>query len=100
MTILTKKRSVLFCMLAMMLPASVWASGGPTEPGERREPPQEAFEACREKNEGDVVEVTTSRGESIKSTCRKNKDQLVAVPEGDSRSPEGDVPSPSEAIGR
>jgi hypothetical protein len=65
-----------------MVPASVWASFGPPESGDRREPPQAAFDACKGKSEGSTVEMVTPNGGTIKAICKMFKDQLVAVPEG------------------
>lgn len=49
---------------------------------DRRGPPPEAIDACKEKSEGAAVEITTPHGDTIKATCKKIKGQLVAVPEG------------------
>jgi hypothetical protein len=98
MTSLGKRRAVLFCLLAMLAPVSVWASTGLKEPDGRREPPQEAFEACREKSEGDVVEVTTPRGETIKATCRQINGKLAAMPNRGAQ-PQGSGGKPPEVGG-
>jgi hypothetical protein len=100
MTSLGKRRAVLFCLLAMLPPTSVWASTGPTEPGGRREPPKEAFEACREKSEGDVVEVTTPRGETIKAACRKVNGKLAAMPDRGASPPGSGEKPPEEGGGK
>jgi hypothetical protein len=65
-----------------MVPASVWASFVLSESGNRREPPQAAFDACKGKSEGTAVEIATPNGDTIKAICKKFKDRLVAVPEG------------------
>jgi len=60
--------------------------------------PPEAIEACKDKNEGDKVEITNSRMEKMKATCKQIDGQLIAVPEGDFRGQK--VPSPSERQSR
>lgn len=50
-------------------------------PGEGRgKPPQEAFEICKDKAEGDSVEIETPRGDTIEAVCQPMDDTLVAVP--------------------
>jgi len=84
------KRIAVLCLFSALVPAAGRASFGPQGSGERREPPQEAFDACKDKSEGAAVEIVTPRGDTIKATCKKFKDQLVAVPEGaPSAPPEG-----------
>lgn len=75
------KRAGALLVTGVMVSAPAWASVGPT-PGERREPPQAAFDACKGKSEGAAVEIVTPNGGTIKATCKKFKDQLAAVPEG------------------
>jgi len=82
MGILGIKRAAALCAAGAMLPASVWASIGTSESGDRREPPQAAFDACNGKSEGTAVEITTPNGDTIKAVCKKFEDRLVAVPEG------------------
>ncbi len=43
--------------------------------GERRGPPQEAFDACKGKKDGDAVEAKSPRGDMVKGICR-----LVMIP--------------------
>lgn len=76
------KRAGVLGMFAAMVSVPVWASMEQPGPGDRREPPQEAFDACKGKDEGSTVEMTTPNGSTIKATCKRFKDQLVAVPEG------------------
>lgn len=83
------KRMAIMSLFSVVVPAGVWASFGPQGGGERREPPQEAFDACKDKSEGAAVEIVTPRGDTIKATCKKFKDQLVAVPEGAPPAPPG-----------
>jgi hypothetical protein len=47
---------------------------------QRGKPPQEAFDACTDKAEGDSVSFETRRGDAVEGTCRLIHDQLVAVP--------------------
>ena len=47
----------------------------PASQGERHGPPQEAFDACKGKKDGDAVEVKSPRGDMAKGTCR-----LVMIP--------------------
>ncbi|NVN92006.1 MAG: hypothetical protein HXX11_15595 [Desulfuromonadales bacterium] len=61
-------RKAALCLLAALIPASVWANTGARGPGDRRKPPQEAFEACKDKTEGTSVVFTTPQGASIKAT--------------------------------
>ena len=81
---LKKTNCALFSLLAMLAPALVWASIGMKEPGGRREPPKEAIDACREKSGGDVVEVTTKNGQTIKATCRQIDEKLASMPDRES----------------
>lgn len=47
----------------------------PGQPQEHRGPPQEAFDACKGKKEGDAAQMKTPRGEAMAGTCR-----MVLVP--------------------
>ncbi|KAB0664109.1 hypothetical protein F6V25_15000 [Oryzomonas japonica] len=75
------KRLGALLVTGVMVSAPAWASVGPA-PGERREPPQAAFDACKGKSEGAAVEIVTPNGGTIKATCKTFKGQLAAVPEG------------------
>ena len=75
-------KKVAFCVLVALMPASVWASTGSQGGGDRRRPPQEAFEACKGKSEGTTVDITTPQGTTIKATCKSFDGQFVAVPDG------------------
>ncbi len=50
-------------------------------------PPPEAFEVCKDKNEGAEVNIACIRGETIKAVCKQTKDGLIAVPKGGFREP-------------
>lgn len=70
------------CLLAIMVPGMALASNDfRRPPGERRRPPQAAFDICKDKSEGEAVELKTPNG-TIKATCKSFEGQLVAVPEG------------------
>ena len=77
------KRIEILCLLAALVPGQVWAASAPQGPpsGERRRPPQAAFDACSGKSAGTTVEIYTPGG-TIKATCRSFEGQMVAVPEG------------------
>jgi hypothetical protein len=62
--------------------AAVCAMDGPPDSGRQMGPPPEAVEACKDKNEGDKVEITNPRGEKMDSVCEQIDGKLVAVPEG------------------
>ncbi|WMW81140.1 hypothetical protein RF679_02370 [Undibacterium cyanobacteriorum] len=53
----------------------------------RREPPPQAFEACKTKKVNDVVEITTPRGDKMKGTCVESAKGLFARPEHPPRPP-------------
>jgi hypothetical protein len=59
-----------------------WGGGGLQQGRpERRGPPPEAVEACKNSSEGDAVEVSPPRGDTIKATCKKINGQLAALPD-------------------
>ena len=76
------KKLVFIWAVALLVTNSVWASTGLNERAGRHEPPQEAIDVCKDKNEGAAVEIITARGDTIKAICRQINGQLVAVPEG------------------
>ncbi len=78
-----KKNLVMFCLLAVILPTLTWADSEARRPpcGERRRPPQEAFDACKGKTEGTRVTIATPHG-SFKAICRSFEGTLAAAPEG------------------
>ena len=65
-----------------MIPAYGYAFGGHGDGRHRQGPPQEAIDACAGLREGDAVQFTTPRGDTVSGTCRQIRGQLVAVPEG------------------
>ncbi|MBC3882816.1 hypothetical protein H8K35_15110 [Undibacterium sp. LX40W] len=59
-----------------------------------REPPPQAYEACKAKKKGDVVDIITPRGDKLKGNCTESPKGLFARPEhppedktGDDRRP-------------
>ena len=63
----------------------------PSPPGQQQEhrgPPQEAFDACKGKKDGDAAQMKTPRGETMAGTCR-----MVLVP---ARAPAERTPPPRE----
>lgn len=55
-------------------------------------PPPEAYEACKDKNEGDSVVVTTPRGDTLKAVCKMINNKLAAIPENMPAPPSGSNP--------
>lgn len=45
------------------------------QPQEHRGPPQEAFDACKGRKDGEAAQMKTARGEAVAGTCR-----MVLVP--------------------
>ncbi len=74
---------MLLCGCARSGPDSNY---GPPGHGRHREPPPEAYAACKDKNEGDKVEITTPRGDKMKAICKLIDGKLAAFPE---RGPQG-----------
>lgn len=96
------KRYIIEIMGLLLLMGSASAMAvtmdGPPGHGGTMVPPPETIEACKNKNEGDKVEIINPRGEKMKAICKQIDGQLVAVPEGDFRGPK--VPSPGERRSR
>lgn len=77
--------------------ATVWAADTVQGHGGRMGgPPPEAIEVCKDKSEGNTVEFTNRRGDKIRGTCKLIDNQLVAVPEGGPRRPQGPPPGQSQ----
>ena len=49
--------------------------------------PPQAYAACKDKNEGDSVKITTPWGETMHATCKQVDGKLAAMPEGGVREP-------------
>ena len=82
MTISYRKRIASLCLFTTMIPVLCWAESDTNRPprGERRRPPQEAFDACKGRSEGTSVTISTAHG-SFKATCRNFEGSLAAIPE-------------------
>ena len=52
------------------------------QPPDRHGPPQDFFDACKGKKDGDAVSAKTPRGDTIKGTCR-----IVMMPADGERRP-------------
>ena len=70
----------LFCLTglayAQLPPQQGQGPGQGQQPrGEHRGPPQEAFDVCKGKKDGDTVEMKTRDGDKRKGTCR-----MVMIP--------------------
>lgn len=75
------KTAVILALVAM-IPAAGFAFGGHWCGGRSKGMPQEAIAACADLNEGDTVQFTSPRGDTVSGICRDMGDGLVAVPEG------------------
>ncbi|MTV37471.1 hypothetical protein [Duganella radicis] len=69
-------------LAACTLSASAQNNPPPPPDGQPPGPPPEAIAACKGKAEGAKVEFKGRRGETVKGTCKKMRDLIVAVPEG------------------
>lgn len=78
----TIKKSAVILALAAMVPTAGSAFGGHWGDGKPKGPPQEAIDACADMNEGDTVQFTSPRGDTVSGICRDIRGGLVAVPEG------------------
>ncbi len=79
------ERASLIALLLCAGAASAQPPGPMPQQG-RRGPPQEAFDACKGKSEGDAVEVKSPRGQ-VKGVCR-----MVMIP-SEPREQEGQRPA-------
>jgi len=52
-----------------------------TDSQQRREPPPEAYQDCKGKQAGDIVQITTPREGPISATCTSSPKGLFARPE-------------------
>jgi len=78
----TIKKTALVLALAAMVPAAGFAFGGNWGNGKSKGPPQEAIDACASLSEGDTVQFTSPRGDTVSGICRDIRGGMVAVPEG------------------
>jgi hypothetical protein len=84
--------AAIFFLISGSSPATVWAMDGPSGSGRHMGPPSEAVEACKDKSEGDKVEITNPRGEKMNAVCKQLHGQLVAMPEDGFGGPKGMPP--------
>ena len=75
-------KKITLGVLVTLVPCSGWASLDSRVLGERRKPPQEAFDACKDKSEGATVTITMPNGANLSATCRMFEGQLAAAPDG------------------
>ncbi|MFZ6655096.1 hypothetical protein [Undibacterium sp. TJN19] len=95
------RASIFMAALAASLSAHAQPPGGdqkkPPEAGKDdrppREPPPQAYEDCKGKKEGAVVQITTPREGKIAATCTNSAKGLFARPEH----PPGPPPAREEA---
>jgi len=92
-----KKIMIMILALVGLLPVSGWANFAAEGEHRSPEPPQQAIDACLDKSEGTVVEMTTPRGETMQAVCRQMGSRLVAVPEGGGAPPSGGGEPPKGA---
>jgi len=77
----TIKKTAGILALAAMVPVAGFAFGGNWCGGRSKSPPMEAIAACADLNEGDMVQFTSPRGDTVSGICRDMGGGLVAVPE-------------------
>ena len=85
----TKTTGIVMCMLVLIGAASAIAGTFDETQGRRgaMEPPPQAYEACKDKDKGDSVKITTPWGKTMNATCKQVDGKLAAMPEGDAREP-------------
>jgi len=83
----TKTQGITICLFVLIGVAS--ASAGSFDETQGRQggmkPPPQAYEACKGKEEGDSVKITTPWGKTMNATCKQGDGKLAAMPEGDAR---------------
>ncbi|MGA6993368.1 MAG: Spy/CpxP family protein refolding chaperone [Candidatus Deferrimicrobiaceae bacterium] len=78
----TIRKTAVILALTAMVPAAGFAFGGNWGNGKPKGPPQEAIDACAGLSEGDKVQFTLPRGDTVSGICRDIRGGMVAVPEG------------------
>lgn len=78
----TTRKTLGIAAIVAMIPAAGFSFGGIWGGGIPKGPPPEAVEACDGLSQGDAVQFTTLRGETVSGICRESQGKLVAVPEG------------------
>lgn len=85
---------IIYLLIGCVL---AWSEmNGPPRQGENMKPPQEAIDACKGKNEGDSVQFTTPRGDTLKGVCKQIEGVLVAVPKLGKFPPKDNKPDESK----
>ena len=74
------KESLILLALGFIVPTSALASAGADDKRSSK-PPQQAYEACKDKTAGAEVTITISNDHTFKAVCRQVGDELFAVPE-------------------
>lgn len=74
-------------LISILLFSSLTATIVQARPSKEDKPPQEAIDACENKNEGDQVSFESPKGDTLESTCVLLEEQLVAVPKNHKRKP-------------
>lgn len=74
-------------LLCLVLSASFTAQASDRPQREHKGPPQEAFDACLDKVQGDSCEIVTPEQETLTGTCRTppRESMLVCVPNNHKR---------------
>lgn len=85
----TKTQGITICLLVLIGVASVSAGSFDETQGRQggMKPPPQAYEACKDKNEGNSVKITTPWGETMSAICKQIDGKLAAMPEGGVREP-------------
>lgn len=78
--------TALLLLAGISITPAVLAHGA-SSPDKRHGPPKEAIEACEGQVEGDQVIFNTPRGDSLKGTCKKVRNRLIAVPNDPEKRP-------------
>jgi hypothetical protein len=77
-----KRTGSILSLLLLMGSTAAFGGQNNRPPGDKGSmgPPPEAYEACKDKSEGDSVEITTPRGETLGAACKQMNGKLAAVP--------------------
>lgn len=78
----TSKFIVAYLPLALSIIFASTLALAHAKPPRGGKPPQEAFDACVDKAEGDEISFENRRGDTLEATCQyiENESELVAVP--------------------
>ncbi len=75
------RKTFLILSVMVIIPVAGHAFGPYGGAGKTMGPPQEAIDACKDLNKGDLVQFTTCCGATVSGVCREVGGGLVAVPE-------------------